>query len=185
MGGGVWVWQCICVWCVCVVIHRYVIMYIHVCKFEIWYIKGPWPFPVLSTGLLHIPIAQGVLIIDEVKVYYFLWSVCTFFDKFDYMQVGVMLLWSSRSQKFIGHAMTQEELAYLCDVYTTLRPIVNSSPPVALARFDIWLRYNRTSLHIWWSIPASCTLPSSHRFYSPISHTWLWNSSSCLRWSYS
>ena len=38
------------------------------------------------------------------------------------MQAGVKLLWSSRSQKFIGHAMTQEELASLCDVYTTLRP---------------------------------------------------------------
>lgn len=36
--------------------------------------------------------------------------------------MGLKLLWSSRSQKFIGHAMTHDELASLCDVYTTLSP---------------------------------------------------------------
>lgn len=51
----------------------------------------------------HLPTGDGVLIIDEVKV-------------------GLKLLWSSRSQKFIGHAMTHDELASLCDVYTTLSP---------------------------------------------------------------
>ena len=32
------------------------------------------------------------------------------------------LLWSSRSQKFIGHSMTHDELASLCDVYAVLQP---------------------------------------------------------------
>jgi len=31
------------------------------------------------------------------------------------------LLWSSRSQKFIDHAMTDEELTTLCDVYRSLQ----------------------------------------------------------------
>ena len=30
------------------------------------------------------------------------------------------LLWSSRNQKFIGHAMSHDELISLCDVYKTL-----------------------------------------------------------------
>ena len=37
-------------------------------------------------------------------------------------QVGAKLLWSSRSQKFIGHAMSHDELTSLCDVYSTLSP---------------------------------------------------------------
>lgn len=32
------------------------------------------------------------------------------------------LLWSSRNQKFIGHAMTHDELSSLSDVYATLQP---------------------------------------------------------------
>ena len=36
--------------------------------------------------------------------------------------MGVKLLWSSHSQKFIGHAMTHDELSSLCDVYATLKP---------------------------------------------------------------
>ena len=32
------------------------------------------------------------------------------------------LLWSSRNQKFIGHAMSHDELISLCDVYKTLSP---------------------------------------------------------------
>jgi hypothetical protein len=32
------------------------------------------------------------------------------------------LLWSSRNQKFIGHAMSYDELASLSDVYATLSP---------------------------------------------------------------
>lgn len=32
------------------------------------------------------------------------------------------LVWSSRSQKFTGHAMTHKELSILCDVYQTLSP---------------------------------------------------------------
>ena len=31
-------------------------------------------------------------------------------------------IWSSRSNKFIGHAMTHDELASLSDVYTILKP---------------------------------------------------------------
>ena len=30
------------------------------------------------------------------------------------------LVWSSRSQKFTGHAMSHEQLTTLCDVYQTL-----------------------------------------------------------------
>ena len=32
------------------------------------------------------------------------------------------LVWSSKSNKFIGHAMTHEELSSLCDVYSVLKP---------------------------------------------------------------
>ena len=32
------------------------------------------------------------------------------------------ILWSSGSQKFIGHTMSYDELASLCDVYTSLDP---------------------------------------------------------------
>ena len=32
------------------------------------------------------------------------------------------LLWSSRNQKFIGHAMSHDELTSLCDVYKTFSP---------------------------------------------------------------
>ncbi len=32
------------------------------------------------------------------------------------------LLWSSRSQKFIGHAMTHDEMSSLSDVYAALSP---------------------------------------------------------------
>lgn len=32
------------------------------------------------------------------------------------------LLWSSRSQKFIGHAMTHAEMSSLSDVYAALSP---------------------------------------------------------------
>ncbi len=32
------------------------------------------------------------------------------------------LLWSSKTQKFIGHAMSHDEMATLCDVYKTLSP---------------------------------------------------------------
>ena len=32
------------------------------------------------------------------------------------------LLWSSKSQKFIGHSMTHDELASLCVVYAVLQP---------------------------------------------------------------
>ena len=38
------------------------------------------------------------------------------------IQVWMKLLWSSRNQKFIGHAMSQDELTSLCDVYKTLSP---------------------------------------------------------------
>ena len=38
------------------------------------------------------------------------------------IQVGMKLLRSSRSQKFIGHSMTHDELASLCDVYAVLQP---------------------------------------------------------------
>ena len=37
-------------------------------------------------------------------------------------QVGMKLLWSSRDQKFVGHAMSAEEMSTLCDVYRTLSP---------------------------------------------------------------
>ena len=37
-------------------------------------------------------------------------------------QVGMKLLWSSQNQKFIGHAMSHDELTSLCDVYKTLSP---------------------------------------------------------------
>ena len=36
--------------------------------------------------------------------------------------VGAKLLWSSPSQKFIGHAMLHNELTSLCYVYSTLSP---------------------------------------------------------------
>ena len=39
-----------------------------------------------------------------------------------FAQVGMKLLWSSRNQRFIGHAMTHDELLSLCDVYATLAP---------------------------------------------------------------
>jgi len=32
------------------------------------------------------------------------------------------LLWNSRSQKFVGYAMTHEQLSTLCDVYCILQP---------------------------------------------------------------
>ncbi len=32
------------------------------------------------------------------------------------------LIWSSKNNKFIGHAMTHDELASLTDVYTVLKP---------------------------------------------------------------
>lgn len=32
------------------------------------------------------------------------------------------LIWSSRDQKFVGHAMTHDEMSTLCDVYQTLHP---------------------------------------------------------------
>jgi len=32
------------------------------------------------------------------------------------------LLWNSRNQKFVGHAMNHEEMATLCDIYRTLQP---------------------------------------------------------------
>ena len=32
------------------------------------------------------------------------------------------ILWSSRNQKFVGHAMSAEEMSSLCDVYRTLSP---------------------------------------------------------------
>ena len=32
------------------------------------------------------------------------------------------LLWNSRNQKFVGHAMTHDEMTTLCDVYQTLQP---------------------------------------------------------------
>jgi hypothetical protein len=38
------------------------------------------------------------------------------------IQVGMKLLWSSKSQKFIGHSMPHDELASLCDVYDVLQP---------------------------------------------------------------
>ena len=31
-------------------------------------------------------------------------------------------LWNSRNQKFVGHAMTHDEMIILCDVYRTLQP---------------------------------------------------------------
>jgi len=37
-------------------------------------------------------------------------------------KVGMKLLWSSRNQKFVGHAMTHEEMTTLCDVYRSLQP---------------------------------------------------------------
>ncbi len=36
--------------------------------------------------------------------------------------VGMKLIWSSKNNKFIGHAMTHDELASLTDVYTVLQP---------------------------------------------------------------
>ena len=35
-------------------------------------------------------------------------------------QVAAKLAWNSRDHKFIGHVMTEEEMASLCDVYQTL-----------------------------------------------------------------
>ena len=32
------------------------------------------------------------------------------------------LIWSSRDQKSVGHAMTHDEMSTLCDVYQTLHP---------------------------------------------------------------
>ena len=49
----------------------------------------------------HEPQADGVLIFDEVKIV-------------------SSLLWSSRSQKIVGLAMTTEEQASLHDIYQTL-----------------------------------------------------------------
>lgn len=38
------------------------------------------------------------------------------------LQVGMKLLWSSRDQRFVGHAMTHEDMTSLCDAYRTLHP---------------------------------------------------------------
>ena len=35
------------------------------------------------------------------------------------------LLWNSRNQKFVGHAMTCDEITTLCDVYQMLQPSFN------------------------------------------------------------
>ncbi len=48
---------------------------------------------------------------NVIHIIIYLWS-----------QVGVKLLWSSRNQRFIGHAMSHDEMATLCDVYKTLCP---------------------------------------------------------------
>ena len=67
-----------------------------------------------------LPMGDGVLIIDEVKVL----NACknNVYTKlcFCLLQVGVRLIWSSKSQKFIGHSMNHEELTTLCDVYMTI-----------------------------------------------------------------
>jgi hypothetical protein len=47
---------------------------------------------------------------------------CMPYNTMNLLQVGMKLLWSSRNQKFIGHAMTHDELASLSDVYVTLSP---------------------------------------------------------------
>ena len=39
-----------------------------------------------------------------------------------FLKVGMKLLWNSRNQKFVGHAMTHDEMTTLCDVYRTLQP---------------------------------------------------------------
>jgi len=36
------------------------------------------------------------------------------------LQVATKLAWNSRDHKFIGHVMTEEEMASLCDIYQTL-----------------------------------------------------------------
>ena len=38
------------------------------------------------------------------------------------LQVGLRLIWSSRSQKFTGTCMNPDDLSTLCDVYQTLSP---------------------------------------------------------------
>ena len=64
---------------------------------------------------LHLYTSKSTCINEPLevltKLYYLL---CT--------QVGMKLLWSSRNQKFIGHAMSHDELLSLCDVYKTLSP---------------------------------------------------------------
>ena len=43
-------------------------------------------------------------------------------DSKSFLKVGMKLLWNSRNQKFVGHAMTHDEMTTLCDVYQTLQP---------------------------------------------------------------
>ena len=67
-----------------------------------------------------LPIAEGVLIIDEVKVRNIsACYVCHLIHKMLH-QVGAKLLWSSRSQKFIGHAMSHDHYA-MCTVLSGKR----------------------------------------------------------------
>ena len=54
-------------------------------------------------GCKTIGIGEGVLIFDEVKV-------------------GLGVQWNSRTDEFVGHAMTPQEMSTLQDVYEVLKP---------------------------------------------------------------
>ena len=76
-----------------------------------------------SQSQATLPTGEGSLIIDEVKVVCIHVHVSVQCTRWNVaIQVRMKLVWSSRNQKFIGHAMSHEELTSLCDVYKTLSP---------------------------------------------------------------
>ena len=95
---------CTCT-CTCVCTHLCTCMCVHVCE--------------NTCVCMHVHLRVCACIHVHLRVCV---CVCVSVDVHYNIQVGMKLLWNSRSQKFIGHSMTHDELASLCDVYAVLQP---------------------------------------------------------------
>ena len=68
------------------------------------------------------PISEGVLIADEVKV-------------------AAKLHWNSRDDSIVGHSMTPDEMATLCDLFSVL----NDDPQTSKADYTMQTLWRDTS----------------------------------------
>lgn len=131
-------------------------------------------------------IAQGVSIIDEVKVHNIHVPVYITWYHWMVKQVGAKLLWSSRSQKFIGHAMSQDELTSLWCIQHSqpwLQKATNYVyPPNSMERSDVRFRCHRSAFYQRCYLSSSLPLQYTYGVDISVPYLRIWGGSGGVWW---